>query len=130
MRGLQRKKLVSIYKKDGEECVEITKEGMKKVLRYRLDDMKLKVPPKWDGLWRIVMFDIPQSQKRARDAVSIRIKKLGLYPIQKSVFVSPYLCKNEIDFIGEFFGVREHIIYIKAKEIEGVSKIKERFGLK
>ena len=126
---LHKKKLVNIYTKNGNQVVEITRAGNKKVLEYNLDDMKLKKPAKWDGWWRIVMFDIPQSKKRARDAVSRKIKELGLYPIQKSVFVSPYLCKNEIDFIGEFFDVRKHIIYIKAKEIEGVREIKNHFGV-
>ncbi len=126
---LQKRKLVNIYTKNSTEVVEITEAGKKKVLEYNLDKMKLKVPKKWDGWWRIVMFDIPQPKKKARDAVSWKIKELGLYPIQKSVFVSPYLCKNEIDFIGEFFGVRDHIIYIKAKEIEGVRKLKEYFNL-
>ncbi len=128
--GLHKKKFVDIYTKNGNEVVEITKLGSKKVLEYNLDDMKLKVPKKWDGWWRIVMFDIPEPKKRARSAVSRKIKELGMYPIQKSVFVSPYVCKNEIDFIGEFFNVRNHIIYIKAKEIEGVQKLKEHFNLR
>lgn len=129
LRALQKNKLVNIYTKNGNEVVEITNEGQKRVLEYNLDEMKLKVSKKWDGWWRIVMFDVPESKKVARDAMSRKIRELGLYPIQKSVFVSPYLCKNEIDFIGEFFDVREHIIYIMAKEIEGVRKLKEHFKI-
>lgn len=129
LKTLEKKKLVRVYIKDGKEVVEITQAGKLKVLEYDLEDMKLVVPKKWDGWWRIVMFDIPQSKKQARDAVSRKIKELGLYPIQKSVFVSPYLCKNEIDFVGEFFGVRENIIYIKAKEIQGVKKLKQYFNI-
>ncbi|OHA84073.1 MAG: CRISPR-associated endonuclease Cas2 [Candidatus Yonathbacteria bacterium RIFCSPLOWO2_01_FULL_47_33b] len=127
--SLQKNKLVNIYTKNGNEVIEITKAGKKKVLEYNLDELKLNVPKKWDGWWRIVMFDIPESKRRSRSAVSRKIKELGLYPIQKSVFVSPYLCKNEIDFVGEFFGVRDNIIYIKAKEIEGVSELKEYFRI-
>lgn len=130
IKGLQNKKFVRVYVKDGVEVVEITKEGKKRVLEYDLDDMKIVVPKKWDGWWRIIMFDIPEHKKQARKAVSLKIKELGLYPIQKSVFVSPYLCKNEIDFVGEIFGVRENIIYIKAKEIQGVKKLKQHFGIK
>src|SRR3989344_3637920 len=127
--GLSKKRWVKIYQKGGNEIVEITEAGKKKVLEYNLDEMKLKIPKKWDGWWRIVMFDIPQTKKRARDAISFKIKELGLYPIQKSVFVSPYPCKDEIDFIGEFFNVRNHIIYIRAKEIEGTPKLKKHFGV-
>ncbi|MDO8603822.1 MAG: hypothetical protein Q7K40_00180 [bacterium] len=129
LKNLQERKLVKIYQKGAIDVIEITNAGKRRVLQYNLDDMKLKVPKKWDGWWRIVMFDIPQSKKKARDAVSRKIKELGLYPIQKSVFVAPYLCKNEIDFIGEFFNVRDHIIYVQAKEIEGVRKLKQHFNI-
>ena len=118
-----------IYHKDGKDIIEITEAGKKKVLEYDLDEMKLKVPQKWDGWWRMVMFDIPQTKRRARDAISSKIKELGMYPIQKSVFVSPYPCKDEIDFIGEFFNARKNIIYIRAKEIEGVGKLKRHFNI-
>lgn len=129
VRGLEKKKWVRIYQKGGKDIVEITEAGKKRVLEYNLDEMKLKIPKKWDGWWRIVMFDIPETKKRARGAISIKIKELGLYPIQKSVFVSPYPCKDEIDFIGEFFNARNHIIYIRAKEIEGVRKLKNHFNI-
>ena len=129
IRGLEKKKWVRIYHKDGKDIIEITEAGKKKVLEYDLDEMKLKVPQKWDGWWRMVMFDIPQTKRRARDAISSKIKELGMYPIQKSVFVSPYPCKDEIDFIGEFFNARKNIIYIRAKEIEGVGKLKRHFNI-
>src|SRR3989344_5269589 len=126
---LKKKRFVDVYEKDGKEVVEITELGKKRVLEYDLDDMKLKIPKKWDGLWRIVSFDIPESKKRGRDAISNKIKELGMYSIQKSMFISHYPCKNEIDFIGEFFNVRKYIIYMKVKEIEGVTKLKKLFKI-
>ena len=47
--------------------------------------------------------------------------------LNHEVFNEKHLYSGEIDFVGEFFDVREHIIYIKAKEIEGVKKLKEHF---
>lgn len=129
IRNLQKRKLVRIYEKNGRDIVEITEAGKRKILEYSLEDMKLKIPKKWDGWWRIVMFDIPQTKKRARDAISFKIKDLGMYPIQKSVFVSPYPCKDEIDFIGEIFRVRKNIIYIRAKDVEGAPKLKRHFNV-
>ncbi|MEK9167848.1 MAG: hypothetical protein AAB769_00740 [Patescibacteria group bacterium] len=126
---LHNRKLVRIYKIGGNDVVEITHLGKRKVLEYNLADMKLVVPKKWDGWWYIVIFDIPEKRKRGRDAVSFKIKDLGLYSLQLSIFVSPYECRREIDFIGEFFGVRKYIKYIKAKEIEGEAHIKRYFNL-
>ncbi len=127
--GLEKKKWVRVYQKNGEDVVEITERGKQKVLEYNLETMKLKPQKKWDGVWRMVMFDIPETKKRARSAVSFKIKELGLYPIQKSVFASPYPCKDEIDFIGEIFGVRKHIIYLHATNFEGATKMKQHFGV-
>ena len=30
---------------------------------------------KWDGEWRIVIFDIPEKFKKAREALKVKIKK-------------------------------------------------------
>lgn len=129
VRSLQKKKLVRIYQRNGQDVVEITRGGSKKVLEYNIDEMKLKHPRRWDGKWHIVMFDIPEHKKIARHALSRKVRELGLYPLQKSVLVSPFQCKDEIDFIGEFFSVRNYIIYVTANEIEGVEKVKRHFKI-
>lgn len=129
LRNLQKKKLVRIYQKDGQDVVEITRDGKRKVLSYNIDEMKLKHARKWNKEWHIIMFDIPEPKKKARLALSQKIREFGLYPLQKSVFVSPYPCKEEIDFVGEFFNVRNHLIYATAKDIEGAEKIKRHFKI-
>ncbi|MBI5798998.1 MAG: hypothetical protein HZB10_03630 [Candidatus Yonathbacteria bacterium] len=129
MNGLRRKKFIRVYQKGGQDVVEITREGKRKVLEYNIDEMELKRPRRWNGKWHIIIFDIPESKKNARYALNRKVREFGLYPLQKSVLVSPYLCRNEIDFIGEFFGVRDHIIYITADEIEGAEKVKRHFGV-
>lgn len=126
---LQKKRLVCVINKNGSDIIEITELGKRKVLEYKLETMQLKRKKKWDGRWRIVMFDIPEQKKRIRNAISFKIKDIGMYPIQKSVFVFPHPCKDEIDFVGEIFGVRKNIIYIEASYIEGVDKIMRHFGV-
>ncbi|MEK7460114.1 MAG: hypothetical protein AAB628_01020 [Patescibacteria group bacterium] len=129
VRGLQKNKMVRIVNRKGYDVVEITAFGKKKVLEYDLENMHLDKKKKWDGRWSIVMFDIPQTKKRVRDAISFKIKDIGMYPIQKSVFVFPHPCKDEIDFVGEVFGVRKNIIYIEALHIDGAEKVKRHFGI-
>ena len=101
----------------------------RKILEYDLETVKIKRPERWNKKWYVVMFDIPETRKRARQAVSSKIKELGMYPLQKSTFISPYPCKDEIDFVGEFFKVRKYIIYIEATELEGAEKVRRHFGL-
>lgn len=129
IRGLQKRNMIRLVNRNGHEVVEITKDGKRRVLDYDLENMQLKTNMKWDGKWRIVMFDIPQSKKRVRDAVSYRIKEIGMYPMQKSVFIFPHSCRNEIDFVGGVFGVRDNIIYIEATRIDDGEKVRRHFGV-
>ena len=72
--------------KDGFTRIVLTKEGQKKALKFKIDEIEIKVPAKWDGKWRIVIFDIPEKFKKAREALRRKLKDLGFLELQKSVF--------------------------------------------
>lgn len=120
--GLIGKRLVR-----GQEYFVLTPTGKDRAMRYKLKAMAIKPQKKWDGLWRIVMFDIPENKRPARRAIGYAIQKLGCLQYQKSVFITPYPCEEEIDFAGECFGVRKHIRIITAKDVEDISNIKKHF---
>ncbi|MFQ5661689.1 MAG: hypothetical protein ACE5F2_00340 [Candidatus Paceibacteria bacterium] len=129
LKQLEKKRFVKMYYKDNKELVEITEKGKKRLLQYDYDDIKIKIPKRWDGLWRIVIFDVPENRKKARDSINIKLKELGFYSIQKSTFIFPYECKNEIDFIKEHLFVRKYVDYIVAKSIENEIKLKKIFNI-
>lgn len=126
---MKEQKLVKMYHKDGKEIIEITEGGKKRLLKHEFNDMKIKIPKKWDGLWRIVIFDIPEKRKKVRNAINLKLKELGFHPIQKSTFIFPYECRNEIDFVSEHFFARKYINYIVAKEIDNNDKLKKLFKI-
>jgi len=119
------------YREDRDGTVQIIleEEGKKRALQYNLDKMKITTPSKWDGFWRIFVFDIPEYKKKARDAFASKIKYLGLYPLQKSVFVHPFDCQEEIEFLAEFFEVKPHVRFIIAKDIDNALHLKKKFKL-
>ncbi len=98
--------------------MEITEKGNKQVLKYKIDEIKITRPKKWDGNWRIIAFDIPERHRRARRALTQKLKEMEIYPLQKSVFICPFECKNEIDFVGEFFNVRKFIHHFTAQKLD------------
>ena len=124
--NLKNKRLVNFYENG---VIEITEKGKKKVLQYNIEEMNIKLPTKWDGYWRIVIFDVPEKFKKARNALNGKIKDLGFFPLQKSVFVYPFECRNEIDFVSEFFNVGRFVHYIVAKELDSENFLKQHFGL-
>ena len=127
--GMKKRKLVIIYEKNGVDVVEITELGKKKVLSYDLENIKITRPNKWDGCWRIIIFDIPEKNKKARRALNFKLKNMEFFPLQKSVFVCPFECDDEVEFVVEFFGVKRHIRKILAKKIENDEFLKNFYNL-
>lgn len=119
-----------IEKPDGTTTIVLTEQGTEKAkaLTYNLDTMKTKLPSKWDGKWHIVIFDIPTDLKKVREAIRFHLRRLGFYSLQKSVFVYPFECQNEIDFLIEFFGVRRYVRQVTADYIDNEFHLKEIFG--
>jgi len=84
---------------------------------------------KWDRVWRVIIFDIPEKKKKARDALRRKFLHLGMFQLQKSVFVYPFDCKKEIDFVSDFFNVGKDILYFEAKIFDIDDKLKKIFNL-
>lgn len=129
LKRMQNQRLIEITEKGDQTIISITDKGKKKFLSYNIETMAIFAPKKWDGKWRIVGFDIPEKKKQAREALRNKMRELGFIALQKSLFVLPYDCKKEIEFIGEFFGVNKHIIYAEAGFINNQEYYKEQFCL-
>lgn len=127
---LGKRKYVDIeYLDDGRVKVKITKTGLTKALTYELENMRLIKPKRWDGKWRVVIFDIPKKYNRIRDIFRMRLKQLGLYQLQESVYVSPYPCFKEIEFLRELYGVPFTVQYLLVEKLEDDEFLRDRFEL-
>lgn len=114
---------------EGATLVKITKHGRNRALAYQLDTMKLQKSTIWDHKWRVVIFDVPEKHKRLRDIFRMRLRQLGLYQLQESVYVSPYPCFDEVEFLRELFGVAFHVRYLLVEKIEEDGFLHEHFNL-
>ncbi|MBI4059665.1 CRISPR-associated endonuclease Cas2 [Candidatus Giovannonibacteria bacterium] len=100
---------------DGIEKVLLTQPGRARALRYQFQNLELQKPKRWDKKWRLVLFDIPEAKKKIRDALRRKLKDLGFHEFQKSVFVCPYPCRDEINFVINFFDIADHVWYLETR---------------
>ncbi|MFH0852655.1 MAG: hypothetical protein V1845_03565 [bacterium] len=129
IRRLRRRGVVNSQIKGGKMIVVLTNKGKQEVLKYNFEGIKLKRQKNWDGKWRVVIFDIPEPKKAARDALRRKFKYLGMYQLQKSVFVFPYACKKEIDFVSGFYDVGNYILYLESQIGDIEDDLKRTFGI-
>src|SRR3989344_6674607 len=69
---------------------KITKKGRTKLSVLNLEGDGALVPTAWDGLWRIIILDIPEEHKNEREALRYLLKKANFVCIKNTVWVSPY----------------------------------------
>ena len=72
---------------------------------------------KWDKKWRVIIFDIPQELHNKRNIFRSKLKYLGFYMIQKSVFVFPYPCEEELARYCSQLKVGDYINVILAENL-------------
>jgi DNA-binding transcriptional regulator PaaX len=130
LNNLQKRELID-YKesKGGNVQITITKAGRQKMLSYDIDNIHLKKTGRWDRKWRLIIFDVPVAQKQARDAFGRKLRSMSFYPLQKSVYITPYPCEDEIEFLAMIFDVRRHVLILHISDFEGEEKLIRYFGL-
>jgi DNA-binding transcriptional regulator PaaX len=90
---------------------------------------KINKPQKWDGKWRMVMFDLPVRFSKARNALRFKLKQLGFIQFQKSVWIYPYSCKEEIAFVSDYYRVGRYVELLEISSINNDLKFKKHFKL-
>lgn len=111
VKRLNQKRLVEMIEKNDRLYIKITENGKKLIKNFDYDDIKLPDYKKWDKKWRMVIFDIPEKKNKERRALSTKLKDMGFYPLQESVFIYPYECQNEIDFVCNFLEIDRYVNY-------------------
>jgi len=84
---------------------------------------------KWDGRWRIVIFDIWERRRDARDRLRTRLQTIGFVKVQNSVWAYPYDCEELIAFAKTELKLGKGLLYLIAEGIEGDRELRKRFGL-
>lgn len=127
---LKKQKMIEVIKENDDSLtIRLTQNGKRKIKKLSIDNLKISKPRHWDKKWHIVIFDIPNKYVRARDALRLKLRDLEFYQLQKSVWIYPFPCENEILFVAEVFGVQRFIELLTVEKLLHEEKIKNYFKL-
>jgi len=115
---LKTAELVEVYQDGKERFIILTKKGRQRIVKYLFQDGKVPIPYKWDGKWRMVIFDIPENLKATRNIVRDLLKRIGFYQLQKSVYVYPHECIGIVRYLEDAYDLDPYIQFVVAERIE------------
>lgn len=107
----------------------IVKSGSYREVTYRITNKGLnllesisltKLQPlgnTWDKKWRLVIFDIPEQSRSARDHIRRLLKELGFQQLQLSVWVHPLPCLEQFKEIQKAYGITNHLFLAQTDTI-------------
>lgn len=126
--SLKRKGLVKEISKNGKRFLELTKKGEMEILLQKAHE-KIAPNGKWDGKWRLIIFDIPEDARDERDKLRRLLKKHQFFKLQASVFISPHpLNRAAIDYLKQT-GLIHFIRFAKIEELDDDTDLKRKFKL-
>ena len=87
-------------------------------------------PRRWDGRWRLLIFDIPEQQKPMREKIRRTLIHIGFVRLQDSVWIYPYDCEDFINLLKTDLKIGKAVLYAIVDELEDDAHLKKQFGLK
>lgn len=97
----------------------LTQKGRLEI-KTRLSYQKLDP---WDGKWRMVIFDIPETERRLRWGIRHKLSELGFGQIQKSAYISPYPYLGAVSRYASNLGIRQCLRLIEISKIDDEKKL-------
>ena len=122
---------IAFEKRDGKQYARITETG-RKVLAFEQEKAKLNDTKKrrWNGRWRVIIFDIPERRRQTRDRLRIIMQEVGFVRLQDSVWVFPYDCEDFVTLLKAELKIGAAILYMVVEQIENDKHLRAHFGLK
>ena len=128
---LKRRNLINFEYRGKQLYISITPEGKQRVEKYQIDNLEIRKTSRWDKKWRVLIFDIEDRHKVKRESLRGKLKELGLFQLQKSVWACPYDFQREIFILRNFFGLeKREMKIITASDVEDDREMRIFFGVK
>lgn len=107
-----------IHKTERQNYAKITRQGKTKLSSMTLENEDALVPQKWDGYWRIILLDLPESRKSERESLRYLLKKAGFVCLKNSAWISPYPYEHLFMNIKRDLGLIDEMMIIVTQNID------------
>lgn len=108
----------------------LTEKGEMHIEKILMREYRIPEPVRWDGKWRILMFDIREKRRKVRFQLRQLLRGAGFVRLQDSVWVCPYPCDEFVALVRAHLasGVGE-LRSIVADALESDRSLRDHFNL-
>src|SRR3989338_3776145 len=122
LKNLVEGKYAEIHNSERQEYVKITPRGKNTFNTMLLESEAALVPQTWDGFWRIILLDLPESRKSERESLRYLLKKANFVCLKNSAWISPYPFEHLFMNIKKDLGLTTEMMIIVTHNIDEISK--------
>lgn len=122
----------NIIKKDYNNIISLTDRGKREaMLAFIQAELALhsQGEGKWDGGWRMIFFDIPESKRRYRDYLRRVIRVVGFHEFQRSIWIYPYPVPEFLKNLLFEENIKPHVRFITTDLIDDDTDLRKIFNL-
>lgn len=123
---LHRQKLVQTTKNGNHLHVQLSVKGIHRLQRAEIHKVSLDEPATWDGLWRMVTYDVPRTQSAQRRLFAAELRRLGFVMIRESVWFHKYPSFDAVLELARYCNLQRHITLAEISRLDQVTLEKLR----
>lgn len=112
LKRLRERGLIDFVSND-KMAFRLTDQGKQKAIlaSLTLDDKK------WDGKWRVVVFDVPEKRRQARNLLRTSLKNWGFVKWQQSVWATKKNCTEALRNFIKNVGIEDWVLVLETDNV-------------
>lgn len=109
---LKYRRLIDVKKVGNEYHYRLSDKGLIRYKQIALDELSIPSPRRWDGKWRLVMFDIPVKFDRRRRILIDKLNQMDFYMLQQSAWIHPFDGELQIGILLKNLELERYVSFL------------------
>lgn len=76
-------------------------------------------PKSWDGLWRMLLYDVPEKDRAYRESLRAFLKRMRMGCLQRSVWITPRDIRPDFEDLQEAASVGDYAFLFESRTVLG-----------
>ena len=101
----------------------LTPEGERHLRRIEIHGRLVSKKRRWDGRWRVLIFDVPEYRRGVREQIRRTLREVGFVRLQDSVWIYPYDCEDYVALLKADFKIGKDVLYRRRQTFKATDNI-------